>query len=359
MEVAEGLGDLHAGIHDERPADGDRVADRLAGEQDEVRDLVSGWGVQLQRAGLLCPPSGSAHRVGPGDLSGAERPSGGPHPAGQDVEESPVVGGQPLGEGSARLDGDPQPGDRPVVLSRPVTVPLVTGPPVAPAVPEMTDTCEPGAARTPCVLARRSWYRVSVIFWLRGRVTHSWRGCACSLRKGSSRWMMPRPAGIHCTSPGPSTPALPRLSPCSSAPSSTIVTVSRPRCGCHSKPGEENQSSDSSRKGSASAKFPGGMTSALLSTWASGPSGVTPWVRLIRRGISALRLFTGSSGGQMTGGQAYHRGSRRTTARYSTPGMSIVSRSPPGPHPRALLACRKKHAGREDAPGTLIGECRR
>src|SRR5262245_34345919 len=41
--------------------------------------------------------------------------------------------------------------------------------------------------------------------------------------------MMPLPALIHCTSPVPMTPRLPRLSPCSTSPASTYVIVSMPR----------------------------------------------------------------------------------------------------------------------------------
>ena len=45
-----------------------------------------------------------------------------------------------------------------------------------------------------------------------------------------------RPAVIHWTSPAPSVPRLPRLSPCATSPESTYVIVSMPRCGCHGKP---------------------------------------------------------------------------------------------------------------------------
>ena len=38
---------------------------------------------------------------------------------------------------------------------------------------------------------------------------------------GISWWRMPLPAVIHCTSPAPSVPWLPRLSPCSTVPAST------------------------------------------------------------------------------------------------------------------------------------------
>src|SRR5580693_4114948 len=102
--------------------------------------------------------------------------------------------------------------------------------------------------------------------------------------------MIPRPAVIHCTSPGSSAPVCPALSPCSSTPSSTVVTVSTPRCGCHSKPGEENQSSLSTRKGSVRRGASGPMIMALSSTWASGPSR-----RLVSTRATVRRAGLGSS----------------------------------------------------------------
>src|SRR6056300_1168583 len=48
--------------------------------------------------------------------------------------------------------------------------------------------------------------------------------------------MIPEPAVIHCTSPPERSPVLPRLSLCSTVPSSTYVIVSIPLCGCHGNP---------------------------------------------------------------------------------------------------------------------------
>src|SRR6185437_7676532 len=53
---------------------------------------------------------------------------------------------------------------------------------------------------------------------------------------GISWCRMPLPAVIHCTSPAPIAPLLPRLSPCSTDPARTYVMVSMPRCGCQGKP---------------------------------------------------------------------------------------------------------------------------
>ena len=52
---------------------------------------------------------------------------------------------------------------------------------------------------------------------------------------GISECTMPRPAVIHCTAPGSSTPSLPWLSLWRMRPSSMYVTVSKPRCGCSGK----------------------------------------------------------------------------------------------------------------------------
>lgn len=51
------------------------------------------------------------------------------------------------------------------------------------------------------------------------------------------------------------------------------MTVSRPRCGCHSNPDVENQSSLSSRNGSIRAGFIGVMSTLRSSTCESGPEG--------------------------------------------------------------------------------------
>src|SRR5262249_42418003 len=68
--------------------------------------------------------------------------------------------------------------------------------------------------------------------------------------------MMPLPAVIHCTSPAPIIPRLPRLSPCSTSPASTQVIASIPRCGCQGKPrwssaGSLERKSSRRRKGSS------------------------------------------------------------------------------------------------------------
>ncbi len=46
------------------------------------------------------------------------------------------------------------------------------------------------------------------ILSLAGRLIHSWKPCSIlsSVGAGISLWMMPRPAVIHCTPPGPMTP---------------------------------------------------------------------------------------------------------------------------------------------------------
>ena len=48
---------------------------------------------------------------------------------------------------------------------------------------------------------------------------------------------MPRPAVSHCTSPLPKRAVAPSESEWSMKPCRTIVTVSKPRCGCCGKPG--------------------------------------------------------------------------------------------------------------------------
>src|SRR3989304_2506686 len=66
---------------------------------------------------------------------------------------------------------------------------------------------------------------------------------------GISWWMIPFPAVIHWTSPERMTPAFPRLSSCSTMPSSMYVTVSMPRWGCQGKPAT-NSAGFSDRKSS-------------------------------------------------------------------------------------------------------------
>src|SRR5512145_1015034 len=103
---------------------------------------------------------------------------------------------------------------------------------------------------------------------------------------------MPRPAVIHCTSPAPSAPRLPRLSPCSTVPASTYVMVSMPRCGCHGKParksaGRSLRKSSNSRNGSKSPVFPNPNARRSF-TPAPSTVGVAWMIRLIGRMDMAL-----------------------------------------------------------------------
>src|SRR5260221_7555445 len=86
-----------------------------------------------------------------------------------------------------------------------------------------------------------AWYRGGVNFSDDGRFTQSCTPCdgpplrnACS--DGTSSWRMPPPAVIHCVSPSLITPPPPLESWCEISPSSTYVTVSKPRWGCHGAP---------------------------------------------------------------------------------------------------------------------------
>ena len=64
----------------------------------------------------------------------------------------------------------------------------------------------------------------SVILSDDGRFAHSWKPCMrpCASPFGISWCRMPLPAVIHCTSPAPSVPRLPRLSPCSTSPAEHV-----------------------------------------------------------------------------------------------------------------------------------------
>src|SRR6266550_1808425 len=82
-----------------------------------------------------------------------------------------------------------------------------------------------------------SWYLGSIILFVFGRFTQSWKPpMRCRSTFGISWWMIPLPDVIHWTSPEPMIPLFPRLSSCSTRPSSMYVTVSIPRCGCQGKP---------------------------------------------------------------------------------------------------------------------------
>src|SRR5207244_3103991 len=69
----------------------------------------------------------------------------------------------------------------------------------------------------------------------RGRLAQSWNPCIRprSSPRGISWWRIPEPAVIHWTSPEPSEPRFPRLSPCCTVPLRTYVIVSIPPWGCH------------------------------------------------------------------------------------------------------------------------------
>ncbi len=86
-----------------------------------------------------------------------------------------------------------------------------------------------------------SWYRGAIILSLAGRFTQIWKPCMrppfSRMRlDGISECTTPRPAVIHCTSPGPILPRWPAESLCSISPSSMYVTVSKPRCGWSGAP---------------------------------------------------------------------------------------------------------------------------
>lgn len=100
----------------------------------------------------------------------------------------------------------------------------------------------PGSGASGMSAARISWYFGGVIFFAAGRFSHS---CAISkvpprsqkAVEWNSLWTMPRPAVIHCTSPGPITPPAPVESACSTSPWKAMVMVSKPRWGCSPTPG--------------------------------------------------------------------------------------------------------------------------
>jgi len=75
-----------------------------------------------------------------------------------------------------------------------------------------------------------------------GRLSQIWNsssglGLPVSSSGNISEWTMPLPAVSHCTSPPPKRAAAPSESAWSVRPLRTMVTVSKPRCGCDGKPG--------------------------------------------------------------------------------------------------------------------------
>ena len=105
--------------------------------------------------------------------------------------------------------------------------------------PAMTRTVPPPASATLGILGRRraAGSRAAPSCPCVGRFTQSCIMCIRPPRRVSSSswyssWKIPAPAVIHCTSPGPMTPACPALSRWATAPSQASVTVSKPRCGC-------------------------------------------------------------------------------------------------------------------------------
>ena len=80
------------------------------------------------------------------------------------------------------------------------------------------------------------------ILFLAGRFSQIWNSSAglgaSGFKSGNiSQCTMPAPAVSHCTSPPPKRAVAPKESEWSMRPRRTIVTVSKPRCGCEGKPG--------------------------------------------------------------------------------------------------------------------------
>ena len=78
-----------------------------------------------------------------------------------------------------------------------------------------------------------------------GRFSQIWNSSNGLSRSASSRgnisaWTTPCPAVSHCTSPWPKRAVAPSESEWSIRPLRTMVTVSKPRCGCAGKPGTES-----------------------------------------------------------------------------------------------------------------------
>ncbi|MNT11119.1 hypothetical protein D3C72_1459830 [compost metagenome] len=82
----------------------------------------------------------------------------------------------------------------------------------------------------------------STILWRAGRFSQIWNsssgfGAVASSSGNISECTMPLPAVSHCTSPPPKRAVAPSESEWSTRPLRTMVTVSKPRCGCEGKPG--------------------------------------------------------------------------------------------------------------------------
>jgi hypothetical protein len=82
----------------------------------------------------------------------------------------------------------------------------------------------------------------STILLRAGRFSQIWNSssglAACWCSSGNiSECTTPRPAVSHCTSPRPKRACAPSESEWSISPLRTMVTVSKPRCGCWGKPG--------------------------------------------------------------------------------------------------------------------------
>src|SRR5258706_1208883 len=124
----------------------------------------------------------------------------------------------------------------------------------------------------------------------RGRLSQSCSVCAISLPGGISLCSTPCPAVIHCTSPARSRPCAPVWSRCSSAPSSTIVTVCMPRWGCSSKPaGAWNQSSLRNRNGEVRSQPSAPITESLFCTWLVAPREIAS----ATREMGLFKLYAG------------------------------------------------------------------